>query len=73
MVSLRDASSSLVSGSGYLGYLLGFYSHDRRQRVLGPASKPLRRKPRAPHGVQLRLPRRIVPQYGQRGVQCGAV
>ena len=46
---------------------------DRRQRVLCVDSEPLRRKPRAANRVQLRLPRRIVSQYGQRGVQCGAV
>jgi hypothetical protein len=46
---------------------------DRRQRILGVHAEPLRREPRAPHSVQLGLPRRIVSQYGQRGVQCGAV
>ena len=46
---------------------------DRRQRVLGPASEPLRRKPRAPHGIQLRLPRRVVPQDCERGVECSTV
>ena len=46
---------------------------DRRQRILGVHAEPLRREPRAANRVQLRLPRRAVPQYGQRGVQCGAV
>ena len=41
---------------------------DRRQRILCPASEPLRRKPRAPHGIQLRLPRRVVAQDCERGV-----
>ena len=46
---------------------------DRWECVLGVDSEPLRREPRAPHGVQLRLPRRVVPQDCERGVQCGVV
>jgi hypothetical protein len=46
---------------------------DRWERVLRVHADPPRRKPRAANRVQLRLPRRIVSQYGQRGVQCGAV
>ena len=41
---------------------------DRWERVLRVHAEPLRREPRAPHGVQLRLPRRVVPQDCERGV-----
>ena len=41
---------------------------DRWERVLRVHAEPLRREPRAPHSVQLRLPRRIVSQDCERGV-----
>ena len=48
-------------------------SPDRWERVLRVHAEPLRRKPRAPNGVQLRLPRRAVSQDCERGVQCVAM
>ena len=46
---------------------------DRRQRILGVHAEPLRREPRAANRVQLRLPRRVMPQDRERGVQGSTV